>query len=108
MSRAFAEEIQFTNVSAGRCGHVRVPLASDGADAKGRSSAVRSESGGGCRACPHRQAIGRLHAPPHTHTHTHTERERERRRAAIERTAGALTGVYPPGYLAHLRNEWPE
>jgi len=29
------------------------------------------------------------------------------RRAAIERTAGALTGVYPPGYLQELRNDWP-
>jgi hypothetical protein len=29
------------------------------------------------------------------------------RRAAIERTAGALTGVYPPGYLDELRGDWP-
>ena len=38
------------------------------------------------------------------------ERDRElaRRRSAIERTAGALTGVYPPDYLARLRNDWPE
>jgi len=35
-------------------------------------------------------------------------RELARRRAAIERTAGALTGVYPPGNLAQLRNDWPE
>jgi hypothetical protein len=36
------------------------------------------------------------------------DRERARRRAAVERTAGALTGVYPPGYLERLRDEWPE
>lgn len=36
------------------------------------------------------------------------EQERARRRTAVERTAGALTGVYPPGYLERLRYEWPE
>lgn len=36
------------------------------------------------------------------------EQERTRRRAAVEHTAGALTGVYPPGYLERLRDEWPE
>jgi AbrB family looped-hinge helix DNA binding protein len=30
----------------------------------------------------------------------------ERRRDAIDRTAGSLTGVYPPTYLEDLRNEW--
>jgi hypothetical protein len=30
-----------------------------------------------------------------------------RRRAAVERTAGALTGVYAPGSLEQLRDEWP-
>jgi hypothetical protein len=33
--------------------------------------------------------------------------EAERRRAAIERTSGALTGAYEPGYLEQLRDEWP-
>ena len=28
-------------------------------------------------------------------------------RAAIERTSGAFTGVYEPGYLEALRQEWP-
>lgn len=28
------------------------------------------------------------------------------RRAAIERTSGALAGVYAPGGLERLRNEW--
>jgi len=31
----------------------------------------------------------------------------ERRRAAIRRTSGALTGVYEPGYLERLRDDWP-
>jgi hypothetical protein len=30
-----------------------------------------------------------------------------RRRAAVERTAGALTGVYARGSLEELRDEWP-
>ncbi len=29
------------------------------------------------------------------------------RRAAIERTSGALTGIYPAGYLEQLRDDWP-
>ena len=29
------------------------------------------------------------------------------RRAVIERTSGVLTGVYEPGYLETLRQEWP-
>jgi hypothetical protein len=29
------------------------------------------------------------------------------RRAAIERTSGALSGTYPPGYLEDLRGDWP-
>jgi hypothetical protein len=35
------------------------------------------------------------------------DRATAKRRAAIERTAGALTGVYPPGYLDELRGDWP-
>lgn len=30
-----------------------------------------------------------------------------RRLAAIDRTSGVLTGVYPPGYLKQLRDDWP-
>ena len=30
----------------------------------------------------------------------------ERRRDAIRRTAGSLTGFYPPNYLEDLRDEW--
>jgi AbrB family looped-hinge helix DNA binding protein len=35
-----------------------------------------------------------------------TETLAERRRRAIEETAGMFTGVYEPGYLDHLRDEW--
>lgn len=32
--------------------------------------------------------------------------DREARLRAIEETAGSLTGVYEPGYLDRLRDEW--
>lgn len=32
----------------------------------------------------------------------------DRRKAALERTSGALTGVYEPGELDELRRDWPE
>lgn len=34
------------------------------------------------------------------------ERRHERRRA-LEETSGALTGAFPPGYLAGIRADWP-
>jgi hypothetical protein len=30
------------------------------------------------------------------------------RRASVTRTGGALTGLYGDGYLAELRQDWPE
>lgn len=30
----------------------------------------------------------------------------EREEDPVEKWAGALTGVYPPGFLEELRNEW--
>jgi hypothetical protein len=35
------------------------------------------------------------------------EQEGLERRAAIAETAGALSGVYEPGELARLREDWP-
>jgi hypothetical protein len=35
------------------------------------------------------------------------DQEAEHRRDAIRRTSGALTGVYEPGYLGRLRDDWP-
>ena len=35
------------------------------------------------------------------------EQETERRIAAIDRETGALTGVYEPGYLERILNDWP-
>jgi hypothetical protein len=31
-----------------------------------------------------------------------------RRRAALRRTSGSLTGVYPDDYLDRLRDDWPQ
>lgn len=36
------------------------------------------------------------------------EREGAARRAAVAETAGALSGVYEPGELERLREDWPE
>jgi hypothetical protein len=36
------------------------------------------------------------------------ERHRTRRRAAVERTHGQFHGLYGPGYLERLRDEWPD
>jgi hypothetical protein len=39
---------------------------------------------------------------------TRRRRTADGRRQAIERTSGALTGVYRPGYLDELRQDWPQ
>jgi hypothetical protein len=36
------------------------------------------------------------------------EREGAARRAAVAETAGALSGVYEPGELERLRQDWPQ
>lgn len=36
------------------------------------------------------------------------ERGRTRRRAAVARTQGQFRGVYGPGYVEQLRDEWPD
>lgn len=36
------------------------------------------------------------------------EREGAERRAAVEETAGALSGIYAPDELERLREDWPE
>lgn len=36
------------------------------------------------------------------------EREGAARRAAVAETSGALSGVYEPGELEQLREDWPE
>lgn len=36
------------------------------------------------------------------------DKQAARRRAAVQRTSGSLTDVYPEDYLDQLRNEWPE
>lgn len=36
------------------------------------------------------------------------ETETARRRAAIESFVGDFSDAYPPGYLADLRDEWPQ
>ena len=35
------------------------------------------------------------------------EREGAERRAAVDETAGVLSGVYEPGELTRLREDWP-
>ena len=35
-------------------------------------------------------------------------RARRRRRDAVQRTHGQFRGVYGPGYLERLRDEWPD
>jgi hypothetical protein len=36
------------------------------------------------------------------------EHDAAARRAAVDRTSAALTGAYGDGYLAELREDWPE
>lgn len=36
------------------------------------------------------------------------EGEAEKRRSAVKETAGAMSGVYRPGELERLREDWPD
>ena len=51
-----------------------------------------------------------LHLLQEGHRAIRGERDRDAdvRREALQRTSGALTGAYPPDYLARLRDDWPE
>lgn len=53
------------------------------------------------------QLLLRLVAEGHRALEREDARARVQRRDAVERTAGTLTGVYPPGYLEDLRGDWP-
>lgn len=54
------------------------------------------------------ELLRRLVAAGHLAVSAHHDREVTARRAAVHRTAGALTGIYEPGELAELRQDWPE
>jgi len=53
------------------------------------------------------QLLLRLIEEGHRALRGRDEAERRRRLDAIRATDGALTGTYPEGYLAGLRDEWP-
>jgi hypothetical protein len=55
-----------------------------------------------------RMLLERLVAEGHRAVTHDSDTAVEERRAAILRTSGALTGSYPAGYLAELRDDWPE
>ena len=54
-----------------------------------------------------RTLLERLVAEGHRVVTREQQAQGESRRAAISRSAGALTGVYPTGYLNALRDDWP-
>jgi hypothetical protein len=54
------------------------------------------------------QLITRLALEGHRATVVRQREHRSSRLSALERHAGALTGVYPTGHLADLREDWPE
>lgn len=54
------------------------------------------------------QLITRLALEGHRVTVVRQRQHRDERLAALRRHSGALTGVYPPGHLEDLREDWPE
>ena len=56
---------------------------------------------------PRARLIVRLITENGAHVAEVNEAEERRRRAALEAVAGSFTGMYPPGYLEALREEWP-
>jgi hypothetical protein len=54
------------------------------------------------------QLITRLALEGHRATVVRQRERSSNRLTALQRHAGALTGVYPPGHLAGLREDWPE
>lgn len=55
-----------------------------------------------------RRLVVRLIREGHRAIGQHAVEEAERRGERIRRSAGALTGLYPPDYLDTLRADWPE
>lgn len=54
------------------------------------------------------QLITRLALEGHRAIVSHEGAEQTDRVAALAEHRGALTGTYPPGQLAELREDWPE
>jgi hypothetical protein len=54
------------------------------------------------------QLITRLALEGHRAIVGRQRQHRNNRLGALQRHAGALTGVYPAGQLADLREDWPE
>ncbi len=55
-----------------------------------------------------RKLLLRLAAEGHQMARQEAERRRRDKLAAIDRSSGALTGIYEDGYLEKLREDWPE
>lgn len=54
------------------------------------------------------QLLRRLALEGHRAAADVQEERRRQRIEAVRKYSGILTGLYPPGYLEQLRDEWPE